>query len=132
MAEDLEIKAQLKNFENMLRLRNHVNSMLKYDLKGTQLSLREYELLMYIYQHGQTGTSELAQAFKVTQTLISRTVGQLMRAKLIQEQTYLDDRRRVNISLTETGLRQVIEAKKQVSNNLKNVDLTKQITSLSQ
>jgi len=40
--------------------------MLKYDLSGTHLSLRECQLLMYIYQHGQTGTSELAQVFKVT------------------------------------------------------------------
>ncbi|MCT3214259.1 MarR family transcriptional regulator [Lactiplantibacillus plantarum] len=139
MAEDLEIKAQLKNFENMLMLRNYINRMLKYDLSGTHLSLRECQLLMYIYQHGQTGTSELAQVFKVTRTLISKTLGQLMQAKLIREQAHLNDRRRVDISLTDNGIKQVVAVKKQISNNLQSMDATKellhfteQIASLSQ
>ncbi|MHA3852453.1 MarR family transcriptional regulator (plasmid) [Lactiplantibacillus plantarum] len=139
MAEDLEIKAQLESFENMLMLRNYINRMLKYGLKDTHLSLRECELLMYIYQHGQTGTSELAQVFKVTRTFISRTIGRLMQAELIQEQTHLNDRRRVDISLTEDGIKQVIKLKKQISNNLQSMDstkellrLTEQIASLSQ
>lgn len=132
MAEDLEIKAQLENFENMLMLRNYINKMLKYDLRGTHLSLRECQLLMYIYQHGQTGTSELAQVFKVTRTLISKTIGQLMQAKLIREQAYLgDDRRRVDISLTENGIKKVVEVKKQISNNLQSMDSTKELLSLT-
>ncbi|MCT3236292.1 MarR family transcriptional regulator [Lactiplantibacillus plantarum] len=139
MAEDLEIKAQLENFENMLMLRNYINRMLKYDLSGTHLSLRECQLLMYIYQHGQTGTSELAQVFKVTRTLISKTLGQLMQANLIREQAHLNDRRRVDISLTDNGIKQVVAVKKQISNNLQSMDstkellrLTEQIASLSQ
>lgn len=139
MAEDLEIKEQLKNFENMLMLRNYINRMLKYDLSGTHLSLRECQLLMYIYQHGQTGTSELAQVFKVTRTLISKTLGQLMQANLIREQAHLNDRRRVDISLTDNGIKQVVAVKKQISNNLQSMDstkellrLTEQIASLSQ
>lgn len=139
MAEDLEIKAQLENFENMLMLRNYINRMLKYDLSGTHLSLRECQLLMYIYQHGQAGTSELAQVFKVTRTLISKTISQLMQAKLIREQAHLNDRRRVDISLTDNGIKQVVAVKKQISNNLQSMDatkellrLTEQISSLSQ
>lgn len=139
MAEDLEIKAQLENFENMLMLRNYINRMLKYDLSGTHLSLRECQLLMYIYQHGQAGTSELAQVFKVTRTLISKTISQLMQAKLIREQAHLNDRRRVDISLTDSGIKQVVAVKKQISNNLQSMDatkellrLTEQISSLSQ
>ena len=139
MVEDLEIKAQLENFENMLMLRNYTNRMLKYDLRGTHLSLRECQLLMYIYQHGQAGTSELAQVFKVTRTLISKIIGQLMQAKLIREQARLDDRRRVDILLTDNGIKKVVEVKKQISNNLQSMDstkellrLTNQIASLSQ
>lgn len=111
MAEDLEIKAQLENFESMLMLRNYINRMLKYDLRGAHLLLRECELLMYIYQRGQTYASELAQVFKVTRTLISKTIGRLMKAKLIREQAHLDDRRRVDISLTENEIKKVIEVK---------------------
>ncbi|MEK2554636.1 MarR family winged helix-turn-helix transcriptional regulator [Lactiplantibacillus plantarum] len=132
MAEDLEIKAQLENFENMLMLRNYINRMLKYDLSGTHLSLRECQLLMYIYQHGQTGTSELAQVFKVTRTLISKTIGQLIQAKLIREQAHLNDRRRVDISLTDNGIKQVIAVKKQISNNLQSVDATKELLRLTE
>ncbi|AUV74110.1 hypothetical protein C1940_16770 (plasmid) [Lactiplantibacillus plantarum subsp. plantarum] len=132
MAEDLEIKAQLENFENMLMLRNYINRMLKYDLRGTHLSLRECELLMYIYQHGQTGVSELARVFKVSRPLISRIIGQLMQSKLIREQAYLgDDRRRVDISLTENGIKKVVEVKKQISNNLQSMDSTKELLSLT-
>jgi len=132
MAEDLEIKAQLENFENMLMLRNYINRMLKYDLSGTHLSLRECQLLMYIYQHGQTGTSELAQVFKVTRTLISKTLGQLMQANLIREQAHLNDRRRVDISLTDNGIKQVIAVKKQISNNLQSMDATKELLRLTE
>lgn len=132
MAEDLEIKAQLENFENMLMLRNYINRMLKYDLSGTHLSLRECQLLMYIYQHGQTGTSELAQVFKVTRTLISKTIGQLMQAKLIREQAHLNDRRRVDISLTDNGIKQVVAVKKQISNNLQSMDATKELLRLTE
>ncbi|WP_076656640.1 MarR family transcriptional regulator [Lactiplantibacillus plantarum] len=132
MAEDLEIKEQLKNFENMLMLRNYINRMLKYDLSGTHLSLRECQLLMYLYQHGQTGTSELAKVFKVTRTLISKTLGQLMQAKLIREQAHLNDRRRVDISLTDNGIKQVVAAKKQISNNLQSMDATKELLRLTE
>ncbi|KZU34521.1 putative transcriptional regulator [Lactiplantibacillus plantarum] len=132
MAEDLEIKVQLENFENMLMLRNYVNRMLKYDLSGTHLSLRECQLLMYLYQHGQTGTSELAQVFKVTRTLISKTIGQLIQAKLIREQAHLNDRRRVDISLTDNGIKQVIAVKKQISNNLQSMDATKELLRLTE
>ena len=132
MAEDLEIKEQLENFENMLMLRNYVNRMLKYDLSGTHLSLRECQLLMYLYQHGQTGTSELAQIFKVTRTLISKTIGQLIQAKLIREQAHLNDRRRVDISLTDNGIKQVVAAKKQISNNLQSMDATKELLRLTE
>ncbi|GFF01353.1 MarR family transcriptional regulator [Lactiplantibacillus plantarum] len=132
MAEDLEIKAQLENFENMLMLRNYINRMLKYDLSGTHLSLRECQLLMYIYQHGQTGTSELAQVFKVTRTLISKTLGQLMQANLIREQAHLNDRRRVDISLTDNGIKQVVAVKKQISNNLQSMDSTKELLRLTE
>ncbi|WP_076636286.1 MarR family transcriptional regulator [Lactiplantibacillus plantarum] len=132
MAEDLEIKEQLKNFENMLMLRNYINRMLKYDLSGTHLSLRECQLLMYLYQHGQTGTSELAKVFKVTRTLISKTLGQLMQAKLIREQAHLNDRRRVDISLTDNGIKQVVAVKKQISNNLQSMDATKELLRLTE
>ncbi|WP_143443681.1 MarR family transcriptional regulator [Lactiplantibacillus plantarum] len=128
----MEIKAQLKNFENMLMLRNYINRMLKYDLSGTHLSLRECQLLMYIYQHGQTGTSELAQVFKVTRTLISKTLGQLMQANLIREQAHRNDRRRVDISLTDNGIKQVVAVKKQISNNLQSMDATKELLRLTE
>ncbi|WP_156404110.1 MarR family transcriptional regulator [Lactiplantibacillus fabifermentans] len=128
----MEIKAQLENFENMLMLRNYINRMLKYDLSGTHLSLRECQLLMYIYQHGQTGTSELAQVFKVTRTLISKTLGQLMQANLIREQAHRNDRRRVDISLTDNGIKQVVAVKKQISNNLQSMDATKELLRLTE
>ncbi|WP_280990867.1 MarR family winged helix-turn-helix transcriptional regulator [Lactiplantibacillus carotarum] len=131
MDEDLEIKLQLESFENMLTLENYVDMMLKHVLKETNLSLRECEILMYVYQHDQTGTSELAEFFKVTRTLISVTTGQLMKAQLIQIQPSWNDRRRVDISLTKTGRRQVVAAKKQITNNLKSMGQNKELLRLA-
>ncbi|MBE1727601.1 MarR family transcriptional regulator [Lactobacillus plantarum] len=132
MAEDLEISVQLEIFESMLMLRNSANKVIECNLRGIHFSLRECEMLMYIYQHGQTSTSELAKVFKVTRTLVSKTISQLMQAKIVQEQTNLDDRRRVCISLTEMGISQIRVVKERISNNLQNIDLTEELLRVAQ
>lgn len=46
--------------------------MLVQGLAKTDFSMREWEILVYLEQHGQATASELADAFTVTRTLISR------------------------------------------------------------
>lgn len=74
----------------------------------------------------------MAQVFKMTRTLISKTIGQLMQAKLIRERAYLNDRRIVDISLTDNGIKQVVVVKKQISNNLQSMDATKELLRLTE
>lgn len=46
--------------------------MLMQGLTTTVFSMREWEILIYLEQYGQATASELANAFMVTRTLISK------------------------------------------------------------
>nr|WP_245299449.1 MarR family transcriptional regulator [Weissella confusa] len=67
--------------------------MLMQGLTTTIFLMREWEILIYLEQHGQATASELADAFMVTRTLISRNTWRLIQDNLIQSQVNQTDRR---------------------------------------
>ena len=101
--------------------------------------MREWGILVYLEQHGQATASELADAFMVTRTLISRNTWRLIQDDLIQPQVNQTDRRIVRLTLTINGQETVQKSVRQVQANLKDSNqsynlnkLTKQVESLSQ
>ncbi|TFZ22332.1 MarR family transcriptional regulator [Lactiplantibacillus plantarum] len=93
--------------------------MLVQGLAKTEFSMREWGILVYLEQHGQATASELADAFTVTRTLISRNTWRLIQDNLIQSQVNPNDRRIVWLSLTVNGQERVQEGVRQVQANLK-------------
>ncbi|KRL45251.1 transcription regulator [Companilactobacillus mindensis DSM 14500] len=113
--------------------------MLVQGLATTGFSMREWEILVYLEQHGQATASELADAFMVTRTLISRNTWRLIQDDLIQSQVNQTDRRIVWLTLTINGQETVQKSVRQVQANLKDSNqsynlnkLTKQVETLSQ
>jgi len=95
--------------------------------------------IVYLEQHGQATASELADAFMVTRTLISRNTWRLIQDDLIQSQVTQTDRRFVRLTLTINGQETVQKSVRQVQANLKDSNqsynlnkLTKQVETLSQ
>ncbi|KZU32002.1 putative transcriptional regulator [Lactiplantibacillus plantarum] len=93
----------------------------------------------YLEQHGKATASELADAFMVTRTLISRNIWRLIQDNLIQSQVNQTDRRIVRLTLTINGQVTVPKGVWQVQASLKNSNkshnlnkLTKQEEILSQ
>jgi DNA-binding MarR family transcriptional regulator len=113
--------------------------MLMQGLTTTGFSMREWGILVYLEQHGQATASELADAFMVTRTLISRNTWRLIQDNLIQSQVNQTDRRIVRLTLTTNGQETVQRSVRQVQENLKTFNqshdlekLTKQVETLSQ
>ena len=95
--------------------------------------------LIYLEQHGQATASELADAFMVRRTLISRNTWRLIQDNLIQSQVNQTDRRIVRLTLTTNGQETVQRSVRQVQANLKTFNqshdlekLTNQVETLSQ
>ena len=113
--------------------------MLMQGLATTGFSMHEWGILVYLEQHGEATASELADAFMVTRTLISRNTWRLIQDNLIQSQVNQTDRRIVRLTLTTNGQETVQRSVRQVQENLKTFNqshdlekLTKQVETLSQ
>ena len=101
--------------------------------------MREWEILIYLEQHGQATAIELADAFMVTRTLISKNTWRLVQDNLIQSQVNQTDRRIVRLTLTANDQETVQRSVRQVQENLKIFNqshdlekLTKQVKTFSQ
>ncbi|MCG0749243.1 Transcription regulator [Lactiplantibacillus plantarum] len=139
MLNQQQIKNQFESLATLQAIQKQAYQMLVQGLATTGFSMREWEILVYLEQHGQATASELADAFMVTRTLISRNTWRLIQDNLIQSQVNPNDRRIVWLSLTVNGQERVQEGVRQVQANLKNFDqshnlekLTKQVEALSQ
>ena len=113
--------------------------MLMQGLTTTVFSMREWEILIYLEQYGQATASELANAFMVTRTLISKNTWRLIQDNLIQSQVNQPYRRIVRLTLTTNGQETVQRSVRLVQANLKTFNqshdlekLTKQVGTLSQ
>ncbi|KAF1279970.1 MarR family winged helix-turn-helix transcriptional regulator [Lactiplantibacillus plantarum] len=139
MLNQQQIKNQFESLATLQAIQKQAYQMLVQGLATTGFSMREWEILVYLEQHGQATASELADAFMVTRTLISRNTWRLIQDNLIQSQVNPNDRRVVWLSLTVNGQERVQEGVRQVQENLKTFNqshdlekLTKQVETLSQ
>ncbi|ASL38026.1 transcriptional regulator [Lactiplantibacillus plantarum] len=131
MLEDKDIKFQLEIFEKLLQIRRHIDQLLTLELTETNLSMREWELLMYVNQLQKTNISKLARLSRIQKTLVSKNIWQLMKLGLVQSQVNQKDRRQLNISMTVEGQKQTRTIERQVYRNLKNPQLAEELMGLS-
>ena len=139
MLNQQQTKIQFESLANLQAIQKQAYQMLMQGLATTGFSMREWGILVYLEQHGQATASELADAFMVTRTLISRNTWRLIQDNLIQSQVNQTDRRIVRLTLTTNGQERVQEGVRQVQENLKTFNqshdlekLTKQVETLSQ
>ncbi|MEL1272161.1 MarR family transcriptional regulator [Lactiplantibacillus plantarum] len=139
MLNHRQTKNQFESLATLQAIQKQAYQMLVQGLATTGFSMREWEILVYLEQHGQATASELADAFMVTRTLISRNTWRLIQDDLIQSQVNQTDRRIVRLTLTINGQETVQKSVRQVQENLKTFNqshdlekLTKQVETLSQ
>ena len=139
MLNQQQIKNQFESLATLQAIQKQAYQMLVQGLAKTGFSMREWGILVYLEQHGQATASELADAFMVTRTLISRNTWRLIQDNLIQSQVNQTDRRIVRLTLTTNGQETVQRSVRQVQANLKTFNqshdlekLTKQVETLSQ
>lgn len=139
MLNHRQTKIQFGSLATLQAIQKRAYQMLLQGLATTRFSMREWGILVYLEQHGQATASELADAFMVTRTLISRNTWRLIQDDLIQSQVNQTDRRIVRLTLTINGQETVQKSVRQVQANLKDSNqsynlnkLTKQVETLSQ
>ena len=139
MLNHRQTKIQFERLATLQAIQKQAYQMLMQGLTTTVFSMREWGILIYLEQHGQATASELADAFMVTRTLISRNTWRLIQDNLIQSQVNQTDRRIVRLTLTTNGQETVQRSVRQVQANLKTFNqshdlekLTKQVETLSQ
>ena len=139
MLNHRQTKIQFESLATLQAIQKQAYQMLMQGLTTTVFSMREWEILIYLEQHGQATASELSDAFTVTRTLISRNTWRLIQDNLIQSQVNQTDRRIVRLTLTTNGQETVQRSVRQVQANLKTFNqshdlekLTKQVETLSQ
>ena len=131
MLENIDIKFQLEILEKLLKIRRHIDQLLTLELTETSLSMREWELLMYVNQLQKTNISKLARLSRIQKTLVSKNIWQLIKLGLVQSQVNQKDRRQLNISMTVEGQKQTRTIERQVYRNLKNPQLAEELMGLS-
>ena len=139
MLNHRQTKIQFESLATLQAIQKQAYQMLMQGLTTTVFSMREWGILIYLEQHGQATASELADAFMVRRTLISRNTWRLIQDNLIQSQVNQTDRRIVQLTLTTNGQETVQRSVRQVQANLKTFNqshdlekLTKQVETLSQ
>ena len=131
MLENIDIKFQLEILEKLLKIRRHIDQLLILELTETSLSMREWELLMYVGQLQKTNISKLASLSRTQKTLVSKNIWQLIKLGLVQSQVNQKDRRQLSFSMTIEGQKQIRTIERQVSRNLKNPQLAAELMGLS-
>ena len=131
MLENIDIKFQLEILEKLLKIRRHIDQLLTLELTETSLSMREWELLMYVNQLQKTNISKLARLSRIQKTLVSKNIWQLIKLGLVQSQVNQKDRRQLSFSMTIEGQKQIRTIERQVSRNLKNPQLAAELMGLS-
>lgn len=120
MVNHQQIKNQFESLTTLQSIQKQAYQMLVQGLAKTEFSMREWRILVYLEQHGQATASELADAFMVTRTLISRNTWRLIQDNLIQSQVNPNDRRIVRLTLTVNGQERVQKVFSASASELKN------------
>lgn len=139
MLNHRQTKIQFESLATLQAIQKQAYQMLMQGPTTTVFSMRGWEILIYLEQHGQATANELADAFMVRRTLISRNTWRLIQDNLIQSQVNQTDRRIVRLTLTANDQETVQRSVRQVQENLKIFNqshdlekLTKQVKTFSQ
>ena len=84
-------------------LRRWVTARVHWAGADAGLSLRQYAALSGI-RHGASSPGELARLWQVTPAVITGVIDRLERRDLVRREPHPDDRRRLRLALTDTGL----------------------------
>ena len=76
---------------------------------GSDITVSQLECLKYLQRHGACSAAELAEGLHMSPPAITKLVDRLVRKGLVMRRDRPDDRRSVEISLTEAG-QQAVEA----------------------
>jgi DNA-binding MarR family transcriptional regulator len=74
-------------------------------VSGDGLTSTQLSVLASVVNRGPLGMSELAEVEGINPTMLSRIVGRLEQAGLIERQADADDRRAVRVAVTAAGVR---------------------------
>lgn len=81
--------------------------------KGGTISLPQVRVLSFVSRNPGAGVSDVAVAMDVTTPTASALVDRLVRKSLIDRKEDPDERRRTLLNLTESGEKQLVEARRQ-------------------
>jgi len=85
------------------RLRHWATASVQASRPGKELSFRQLETLFGIRQ-GLTSPGELARKIRVTPAVVTGLIDRLVRQGFVQRDPDPEDRRRLKLALTESGL----------------------------
>ncbi|MBE3598941.1 MAG: MarR family transcriptional regulator [Limnochordaceae bacterium] len=74
---------------------------------GAYLTVSQLECLKYLQRHGSCSAAELADGLHMTPPAVTKLVDRLVRKGLVTRKERADDRRSVEIALTDSGRRAV-------------------------
>jgi len=79
--------------------------------RTTSLSVADFRVLLYVNVNGGTGLSPIADHVGFSVPSASRVVERLLQDGLLRRETFPEDRRRVVLTLTEAGSREIARAR---------------------
>jgi len=104
--KDLQLSSDLRTVVTRL-----VKKLRRESVTGQQLSLTERSTLALLLQHGSLLPSELASMEKITNQSMSQVLAHLLERGFIIRANSETDKRKVMISLTETGEKMILQVR---------------------
>lgn len=102
------------------RLNAKYSNRLDELLKPLGLNTAKWRVLMILHEHGQLSMSEITKHVVAKLSTITKTVYRMQADDLVKTLPSLDDARVTEVTLTENGLEQLMEARKVTSRFIEN------------
>ena len=87
------------------RMRSSIGDAKMSALKGVKLTFNQYQVLTVIGALGSCSVNELAEKLRLAQSTTSQLVDRLVRGGFVNRDTSPEDRRRIVVTLSNTGTR---------------------------
>jgi DNA-binding MarR family transcriptional regulator len=113
-AETGEISADVREWRQLLARHADLTCALDRELQaGHQLGMSEYEVLERLAELPEQSAKvqTIAKSVHLSQSALSRVIGRLETAGLVERHMCPEDRRAINVRLTDEGLLRQTEAK---------------------
>lgn len=95
--------------ETVTRLRRALRAAVRTEYSWEKLPMAQVELLQVLERHSPMRVSDLATQRRLAPSTVSRLIGQMLHAGLVDRGTDPDDRRAAVVSLTPAGRRQLTD-----------------------